>query len=136
MGLMKWLFEMQRIRELKYKVEHGDEKAIQQAAVLRSQMDRVRAPFLCEIIIFIFIITIISIIFIIQCCLSQEEQAEKDRLLREGFADWSKSDYRHFIQACETHGRANPTAIIEMLVTTTGKTRSDIQRYMNAFWKM
>ena len=59
----------------------------------------------------------------------------KDRLIEEGFADWSRSDYRCFIQACETYGRMNTAAIVEEVTATTGKSSHDVRQYMTAFWK-
>lgn len=56
-------------------------------------------------------------------------------MIEEGFADWSRSDYRCFIQACETYGRMNTAAIVEEVTATTGKSSHDVRQYMTAFWK-
>lgn len=44
--------------------------------------------------------------------LSEEEQVEKERLLAEGFKDWSKRDYKLFTAACEKHGRSAKEAVV------------------------
>ena len=37
--------------------------------------------------------------------LSEEEIAEKDRLLESGFTNWNRRDFNAFIRACEKYGR-------------------------------
>lgn len=36
--------------------------------------------------------------------LTEEEQAEKDALIQQGFEDWSRRDFQQFIRALETYG--------------------------------
>mmetsp|Transcript_13792 Transcript_13792/g.29113 ORF Transcript_13792/g.29113 Transcript_13792/m.29113 type:complete len:1161 (-) Transcript_13792:1566-5048(-) len=69
-----------------------------------------------------------------QFILSPEEQAEKERLLSEGFADWSRKDFKSFCNALEKHGRYQLPKIIEDVVQETGKDEGDIKRYYVAFW--
>ncbi|KAL7468526.1 hypothetical protein ACHAXS_008749 [Conticribra weissflogii] len=69
-----------------------------------------------------------------QFVLSPEEQAEKERLLSEGFADWSRKDFKSFCNALEKHGRYQLPKIIEDVVQETGKDEGDIKRYYVAFW--
>lgn len=37
--------------------------------------------------------------------LTEEETAERDTLLEQGFSEWSKKDFLHFTKACERFGR-------------------------------
>ena len=36
--------------------------------------------------------------------LTEEEQAEKEELMKEGFEDWSRRDFQQFVCALETYG--------------------------------
>lgn len=36
--------------------------------------------------------------------LTEEEQAEKEQLISEGFENWSKRDFQQFVKALESHG--------------------------------
>ena len=56
-----------------------------------------------------------------QFVLTMPEQAEKAKLLSEGFADWSRKDYKVFCNALETHGRYAITKIIDDVAQETGK---------------
>ncbi|KAL7543063.1 hypothetical protein ACHAXR_012376 [Thalassiosira sp. AJA248-18] len=69
-----------------------------------------------------------------QFVLTQPEQAEKAKLLSEGFADWSKKDFRVFCNALEAHGRYAIERIIEDVAQETGKDEQDIKKYYVAFW--
>ena len=64
-----------------------------------------------------------------------EEQYEKKRLLQEGFPNWTRNDFRHFIQACETHGRDHPSSIVKEVVVMTGKQQEEVETYLAAFWE-
>ena len=66
--------------------------------------------------------------------LTQPEQEEKVRLLSEGFADWSRKDFKAFVTAVETHGRYNIDKIIDDVAQETGKDEDDIKKYYVAFW--
>ena len=37
--------------------------------------------------------------------LSEEQLQEKESLLQEGFADWSRRDFNQFVRSCAEHGR-------------------------------
>ena len=37
--------------------------------------------------------------------LGEEQQQEKESLLQEGFADWSRRDFNQFVRSCAEHGR-------------------------------
>mmetsp|Transcript_18576 Transcript_18576/g.33600 ORF Transcript_18576/g.33600 Transcript_18576/m.33600 type:complete len:1152 (+) Transcript_18576:14-3469(+) len=69
-----------------------------------------------------------------QFVLTLPEQAEKAKLLSEGFADWSRKDYKVFCNALETHGRYAITKIIDDVAQETGKDQDDIKKYYVAFW--
>lgn len=36
--------------------------------------------------------------------LTEEEQAEKEELLAQGFEDWSRRDFQQFVRALESYG--------------------------------
>ena len=69
-----------------------------------------------------------------QFVLTPPEQAEKTKLLSEGFADWSRKDYRAFCNALETHGRYKIDEIISDVAAETGKDEQDIKKYYVSFW--
>jgi SWI/SNF-related matrix-associated actin-dependent regulator of chromatin subfamily A member 5 len=66
--------------------------------------------------------------------LSQEDEEEKQRLLSEGFPDWSRKEFKTFCTALERHGRYDFEAICRDVTNETGKDRADIQRYYVAFF--
>lgn len=66
--------------------------------------------------------------------LSPSEQEEKDRLLADAFASWSKRDFRAFLTACERHGRGNKEAIFAEVSETTEKPSEEVARYFDVFW--
>uniref|UniRef100_A0AC34Q1V0 Uncharacterized protein n=1 Tax=Panagrolaimus sp. JU765 TaxID=591449 RepID=A0AC34Q1V0_9BILA len=65
--------------------------------------------------------------------LTDAEQKERDKLLQEGFGNWSKRDFRIFIRANEKHGRRNLDAIAAELAEF--KTKEEVKAYAKAFWK-
>jgi len=69
-----------------------------------------------------------------QFVLTALEQAEKAKLLSQGFADWSRKDFKVFCAALETHGRYAITKIIDDVAQETGKDQDDIKKYYVAFW--
>lgn len=69
-----------------------------------------------------------------QFALTASEEAEKAELLSEGFADWSKKDFKIFCSALEAHGRYAATKIIDEVSRESGKDEEDIKRYYIAFW--
>jgi SWI/SNF-related matrix-associated actin-dependent regulator of chromatin subfamily A member 5 len=62
--------------------------------------------------------------------LSTDKQAEKERLLSEGFVSWKRHHYSAFIKACARYGRSN----VAKIALEVGKSESDVQEYANAFW--
>lgn len=67
--------------------------------------------------------------------LTEEEAAEKDRLLAEGFGNWNKTDFRRFVSACEKLGRAEKAAVCADVAEATGKSVEDVARYYDVFWE-
>lgn len=63
-----------------------------------------------------------------------ENMAAKERLLAEGFPDWSRKDYRSFISSLERHGRYNLDAIQSDMQKETTKEVDEVKRYYVAFW--
>eukprot|EP00804_Cyclotella_cryptica_P021885 CCRYP_000846-RA/>CCRYP_000846-RA protein AED:0.28 eAED:0.28 QI:206/0.85/0.87/1/1/1/8/1264/1475 len=62
--------------------------------------------------------------------LSEEQQAEKRRLLAEGFSDWSRHHYSAFVKASAKYGRHNYAKI----AIDVGKPLSSVKTYSAAFW--
>lgn len=62
--------------------------------------------------------------------ISEEMQAEKDRLLHEGFSDWSRHDYTIFVKASAKHSRD----AIDKIAFEVGKAESIVREYATAFW--
>lgn len=69
-----------------------------------------------------------------QFALTAPEQAEKAKLLSEGFANWSRKEYKMFCNSLEAHGRYAITKIINEVSQGTGKNEDDIKQYYVAFW--
>ena len=63
--------------------------------------------------------------------LSEEEQAERERLLEAGFSHWNRRDFNAFVRACERHGRAQLSAIA---AEVEGKTEQEVRDYAAVFW--
>lgn len=64
--------------------------------------------------------------------LTELEEKEKEELGTEGFADWSRRDFQHFIRGAEKHGRINYPAIASEI---EGKTEKEVREYGAVFWK-
>lgn len=64
--------------------------------------------------------------------LTEEEIAEKEELLTQGFTNWTRRDFNQFIKANEKYGR-------EDLESTSreveGKTPEEVIEYANVFWE-
>ncbi|KAA0198928.1 putative global transcription activator SNF2L1 [Fasciolopsis buskii] len=63
--------------------------------------------------------------------LTEDEIAEKEDLLTQGFTNWSKRDFQQFIKANEKHGRDDLEAIS---MDVEGKTPEEVKRYARVFW--
>ncbi|EFJ50690.1 hypothetical protein VOLCADRAFT_80059 [Volvox carteri f. nagariensis] len=64
--------------------------------------------------------------------LTEEEQAEREQLLEDGFKDWTKRDFNAFVRACEKYGREN---IPQIAAEVDGKTDEEVHAYAKVFWK-
>ncbi len=58
--------------------------------------------------------------------LTEEEVEEREQLLKEGFASWTKRDFSAFTRACEKHGR---TALTDIAKDVEGKTLEEVREY-------
>ncbi|KAG2500855.1 hypothetical protein HYH03_001616 [Edaphochlamys debaryana] len=64
--------------------------------------------------------------------LSEEELAEREALLEEGFKEWTKRDFNAFVRACEKYGREN---VPQIAAEVDGKTEDEVRAYAKVFWK-
>ncbi|KAF2036444.1 hypothetical protein EK21DRAFT_51773 [Setomelanomma holmii] len=64
--------------------------------------------------------------------LTEEEKAEKERLIEKGFPDWNKRDFQQFLNGSAKYGRTNYDGIAEEV---DGKTAEEIAVYAKTFWK-
>jgi len=62
--------------------------------------------------------------------LTEEQEAEKARLLAEGFIDWSRHHYTAFLKGSGRYGRTNYAKI----ANEVGKPASAVETYAKAFW--
>ena len=63
---------------------------------------------------------------------TKKDQSQKEHLLKQGYANWSKKDFFLFIKMCELHGRENLQRISEGFMN---KTLQEVKEYSTAFWK-
>ncbi|PSN73459.1 hypothetical protein BS50DRAFT_568994 [Corynespora cassiicola Philippines] len=64
--------------------------------------------------------------------LTEEEKAEKERLIEKGFPEWNKRDFQQFLNGSAKYGRTNYEGISEEV---DGKTAEEIEQYAKVFWK-
>ena len=64
--------------------------------------------------------------------LSEEEIAEKESLLTQGFTTWTKRDFNQFIKANEKYGRDD---IENIAKDVEGKTPEEVIEYNAVFWE-
>lgn len=69
-----------------------------------------------------------------QFVLTDAEEEERQILLNEGFADWTRKDFRAFCNAVEAHGRYEINKIIEDVTNNTVKDAEEIKKYYVSFW--
>lgn len=62
--------------------------------------------------------------------LTEERQAEKERLLAEGFSDWNRFHYQAFWRASARHGRRQ----VEKIALEVGKDDQQVARFLSSFW--
>ena len=64
--------------------------------------------------------------------LTEEEIQEKEELSTQGFANWQRRDFHHFIRANEKYGRDEYSEIAEEIGTKTAK---EVKEYSKVFWE-
>jgi SWI/SNF-related matrix-associated actin-dependent regulator of chromatin subfamily A member 5 len=64
--------------------------------------------------------------------LTEEEKAEKERLIEQGFPEWNKRDFQQFLNGSAKYGRQNYEGISEEV---DGKDAEEIKAYAKVFWK-
>jgi SWI/SNF-related matrix-associated actin-dependent regulator of chromatin subfamily A member 5 len=63
--------------------------------------------------------------------LNEEERAERDELLKQGFSNWKYLDYRAFVRGSERYGR---TAYSSIAAQVSTKTEAEVREYAKVFW--
>ena len=64
--------------------------------------------------------------------LSEEQLEEKDRLMQDGFTQWSRRDLNNFIRGLEEYGRDDIRAVATYV---DGKTDREVSKYATIFFK-
>ncbi|XP_075395283.1 SWI/SNF-related matrix-associated actin-dependent regulator of chromatin subfamily A member 1 isoform X1 [Tenrec ecaudatus] len=64
--------------------------------------------------------------------LTAEETDEKEKLLTQGFANWTKRDFNQFIKANEKYGRDDIDSIAQEV---EGKSPEEVMEYSAVFWE-
>merc|ERR1711997_947207 len=64
--------------------------------------------------------------------LTEDEQIEKEDLLKEGFSNWNKRDFNQFIRLNEKYGRDDVDNISKGV---EGKTDEEVIEYSKTFWE-
>lgn len=64
--------------------------------------------------------------------LTEDEIAEKESLLTQGFTNWNKRDFNQFIKANEKYGRED---IENIAKEVEGKTPEEVMEYSAVFWE-
>ncbi|GMI37714.1 hypothetical protein TrRE_jg13380, partial [Triparma retinervis] len=67
--------------------------------------------------------------------LTEEELKDKERLIDEGFGDWSLSDFRLFTTCLEIHGRYDVEAIAEEFLDQTVHSKETVYKYYITFMR-
>ncbi|KAL4401794.1 chromatin remodeling complex Adenosinetriphosphatase [Malassezia pachydermatis] len=65
--------------------------------------------------------------------LTEEEQAEKEQLITQGWSSWNRRDFQQFVKGCEKHGRTAYAAIAEE-IGLGEKSEEDVRAYAQVFW--
>jgi SWI/SNF-related matrix-associated actin-dependent regulator of chromatin subfamily A member 5 len=66
--------------------------------------------------------------------LSDEVEAERAKILAEGFSNWTRREFNAFLRGVERHGRQNLEAIAQDIGDT--KMVDEVHEYSDAFWKL
>ena len=62
-------------------------------------------------------------------------EKEKNKLLAAGFPDWTKADFKIFINSLEQYGTMELDAVVSDVCAETNKTPQDVKRYYVTFFK-
>ena len=65
--------------------------------------------------------------------LTEEEEEEKKLLLKQGFSNWNRRDFLHFISLLANYGRDAIDDVVENY--GPGKSELEIRTYFEAFWR-
>merc|ERR1712142_1320545 len=63
---------------------------------------------------------------------TEDEQIEKEDLLKEGFSTWNRRDFNQFIRLNEKYGRED---IENISKEVEGKTKEEVFEYSKVFWE-
>ena len=61
-----------------------------------------------------------------------DDNAECERLEKEGFLDWTRGDFTKYTKGCEKYGRSDYKSIADDIGT---KSAEDVESYSVEFWK-
>ncbi|EGW35279.1 uncharacterized protein SPAPADRAFT_64429 [Spathaspora passalidarum NRRL Y-27907] len=64
--------------------------------------------------------------------LTEEEKQLKEELLTQGYSNWNRRDFNHFISVCSKYGRNSISLIAQEF---EDKTIDEVREYAKAFWK-
>ena len=64
--------------------------------------------------------------------LTEEEKAEKEKLIGQGFPEWNRRDFQQFVNGSAKYGRLNYSGIS---LEVDGKDEGEIKDYAKIFWK-
>ena len=67
--------------------------------------------------------------------LSDELQREKSELESQSFLNWTRVDFKAFLDALRRNGRSDATSTIVEVSKECNKDQSDVRRYFDTFWK-
>ncbi|KAG7665299.1 uncharacterized protein J8A68_000986 [[Candida] subhashii] len=64
--------------------------------------------------------------------LTDEEKELKEELLQQGYSNWNRRDFIHFISVCSKYGRNSISLIAQEF---EDKSEDEVREYAQAFWK-
>uniref|UniRef100_A0A914UMR0 SANT domain-containing protein n=1 Tax=Plectus sambesii TaxID=2011161 RepID=A0A914UMR0_9BILA len=65
--------------------------------------------------------------------LTEEELAEKEQLLTQGFSNWGRREFQQFVKANEKYGRTDLDSVAAELEGS--KTADEVKEYAKVFWE-
>jgi len=69
------------------------------------------------------------------CVMAPETLKEKESILEAGFRDWTKRDFKIFVDNLERFGRTDVNSIKRQVSFETGKDEARVLKYFNTFWE-